>query len=119
VIATETSTRTGFATAPAWAVESASGKYGRYSWTRHDGEPVRLTSPDGSYILAEAALFQFAEDSEPILTRLRIRPEDDGVTDDGSGIELTADQADAFIAAAEAWVARLRQMRAQMATTDG
>ncbi|QMU78899.1 hypothetical protein GXW83_27540 [Streptacidiphilus sp. PB12-B1b] len=99
---------------PAWAVESASGKFGKFGWTRHDGEPVRLASPDGSFVLAEAALFQFAEDSEPILTRIRIRPEDDGVTDDGEGVELDADQADTMIQNAEQWVAGLRALRAQM-----
>jgi hypothetical protein len=99
---------------PAWAVESASGKFGKFGWTRFDGEPVRLASPDGSYVLAEAVLFQLAEDSEPILTRLRIRPEDDGVTDDGNGFELDAEQADAMIQNAEQWVAGLRALRAHM-----
>ena len=99
--------------APAWAVESSSGVSGRYGWTRHDGEPLRLVAP-GGYVATEARLFEFNEDGEPVMTRMRIRPEDDGVTDDGEGVELDADQADAFIAAAEKWLNQLRDLRAQM-----
>jgi len=104
---------------PAWAVESSSGVSGRFGWTRHESEPLRLIAP-GGYVVAEAGLHLFAEDTEPIVTRLRVRPEDDGVTDSGEGVELDADQADAFIAAAEKWLDQLRALRSQMpSTSDG
>jgi hypothetical protein len=105
--------------APAWAAESSNGVSGRFGWTRHDGEPLRLVAP-GGYVVAEAGLHLFAEDTEPIVTRLRIRPEDNGVTDDGDGVELDAAQVDAFIATAEQWLDQLRGLRTQMASiADG
>lgn len=98
---------------PAWAVETTSGVSGRFGWSRHDSEPMRLVAPSG-YVVAEAGLHLFAEDGEPIRNVLRVRPQDDGVTDDGEGVELDAAQTDAFIASAEIWLDQLRAMRAQM-----
>lgn len=103
--------------ARAWVTETESGvTSGRYHWTTHLGAPVQLVTPGPLVdLVAEARLFEFTEDREPAQIFLRLVGKDV----DAEDADLTAAEADTFIAAAEQWIAGLRQLRAQMNTTDG
>lgn len=98
---------------PAWATssESDSTSRSRFPWATHLSNPVKLISTGGgSQLIAEARLFRFDETGEPSQIFLRLVGAEDGDEE----VDLTAEEADAFLVAAELWLGRLRGLRAQM-----
>lgn len=99
--------------APSWAKETTSseGMEIRYHWTAHYSDTAKLTEPGpNGEVLTEALLFGFHEDGEPPQVFLRILSADDSSVEN----DLTAEQTDDLIAAAEEWLTKVRGFRAQM-----
>lgn len=96
---------------PAWAASSESGITGRFAWATHLSDGVKLRSTgNGGQLIAEGRLWRFDETDEGEQTYLRLVGAEDG----DEQVDLTAAEADSFLAAAEQWLDRLRGLRAQM-----
>lgn len=95
---------------PAWATDTGVDRTAPFASTWHFSDGNKLVCEQAEEVLAETLNFRFIENGEPVQEFIRLIGSDSGDVD----TDLTAAEADRFIAEAEAWLDRLRAQRAQM-----